>query len=204
MDFLSFVFLNFLAMISPGPDFAIVTQYGLKASRKAAFFASCGVAAALIIHVLYCVTGIALFLNSSPRALLLIKFLGGVYLSYLGIKSILSAGKDDDQKEIKIKNAFAAGFLCNLLNPKATVFLLSLFGIFAQSMTTVASKFAFGMSIPVLAIVYFSFLSYLITHPKFLPFLQKRRKFFISVMGGVISLIGVAGIVSAISGYIKL
>ncbi|PCI92779.1 lysine transporter LysE [Candidatus Aerophobetes bacterium] len=191
-------------MISPGPDFAIVTQYGLKASRKAAFFASCGVAVALIIHVLYCVTGVALFLNSSPRALLLIKFLGGIYLSYLGIKSMLGAGDDGLQKEIKLKNAFAAGFFCNLLNPKATVFLLSLFGIFAKSMNTLASKFVFGMMIPILAIVYFSFLSYIITHPKFLPFLQKKRKYFTWVMGAVISVIGVVGIISAVSGYIKL
>ena len=191
-------------MISPGPDFAIVTQYGLKASRKAAFFASCGVAAALIIHVLYCVTGMAFFLNSSPRALLLIKFLGRIYLSYLGIKSILGAAEDGSHKEIKLKNAFAAGFFCNLLNPKASVFLLSLFWIFAKSMNTLASKFAFGMTIPMLATVYFSFLSYIITHPKFLPFVQKRRKYFIWDMGAVISLIGVVGIISAVSGYIKL
>lgn len=205
MEFLTFVFLNFLALISPGPDFAIVTQYGLRSSRKAAFYASCGITIALIIHVLYCVTGVALFLQSSPKILLLIKFIGGAYLTYLGIKSIKEASAvDKHQKEFKLKNAFTAGFICNLLNPKATIFLLSLFGVFAKSMNTLASKLAFGMSVPLLAILYFSFLSYIITHHKFLPFLQRRKKYFIGFMGLLILVIGAIGMGSSIISYFKM
>ena len=123
IELYSFIFLNFLAMISPGPDFAIVTQYGLSGSKKAALSATMGVVVALMIHVIYCVSGIALLLSSSKTALLTIQFAGGVYLGYLGLKSIKSAlSRSLSYKQPRTKNAFFAGFLCNLLNPKAMVF----------------------------------------------------------------------------------
>lgn len=204
IQLMSFIFLNLIAMISPGPDFAIVTKYGLSGCRKSAIAASLGVATALIIHVVYCVSGVALILSSSPKLLLILRFVGGAYLLYLGIKTLMSVGKEETVTKSQTKNAFTAGFFCNLLNPKATVFLLSLFSQFASFMNTFSMKLTYAASIPILAVVYFTALSIFITHVRFLSFFLRIKKYFVSLMGAFLVILGLVGFITSIKSYLSL
>ena len=52
IDLLLFALLNLLGVMSPGPDFALVTRYGLTGSKRAALLATLGIGSALLIHVL--------------------------------------------------------------------------------------------------------------------------------------------------------
>ena len=198
IDLYSFILLNVLGVISPGPDFATVTSYGLTGSRRAAFLAAFGIVTALVIHVFYCVSGIAFFLHSSPKILNCIRICGALYLGYLGLKMLYRNGSTDPSSAPTMKNAFVAGFYTNLLNPKATVFLLSLFSRFATSMNTLGEKIAFAVSIPIIALAWFSFLAYFLTHPHFLPFLQAHRRKFMLIMGVVLLALCISGIISAV------
>lgn len=182
LGFLTFAFLNFLAMISPGPDFAIVSRYGLAGQRKAALQATFGVCAALIIHVLYCLLGVAFFIQSNPILLKSIQVFGGCYLFYLGYQLIKNRAKRGEMEEKRGK-AFFVGFFTNLLNPKCTVFLLSLFIQFVDPSMSIATKISYGMSIPLLALGWFSFLAFFLTKESFLPKLEKYQKLFSVLMG---------------------
>jgi threonine/homoserine/homoserine lactone efflux protein len=127
--------------------------------------------------------GIALFLHSSPRILAAIQLLGASYLGYLGIGLFLQKDSVLERQESALpKKAFVTGFLTNLLNPKAMVFILSLFSQFATAMNTLNMKIAFALSIPLIAICWFSSLSYFLTHPYFLSFLQMHQKKFMRAM----------------------
>ena len=197
IDFYTFVFLNLLGLISPGPDFAMITAYGLTGSRKAALLATLGIVTALLVHVFYCVSGVALFLSSAPLALNCIKVLGALYLGYLGLKMLKQEKLQAVASAIPVMgNAFIAGFYTNLLNPKATIFLLSLFSRFASSMKTFNMKMAFALVIPLSALIWFSLLAYFLTHPSFCPFLQKHRRTFMVVMGAALIILSLSGIVS--------
>lgn len=203
IDLISFIFLNFLGVISPGPDFAIVTHFGLNGSRRSALLASLGIGAALLVHVLYCVSGVAVFLQSSPSILNTIKILACLYLGYLGIK-IFSQMQSN---EISVtgrgwKNAFVAGLLTNLLNIKATVFLLSLFSLFAHAMNSLKMKLVFSLSVPLIAIGWFSILAYFLTHPRFVPFLQAHRKKFLLTMGIMLLFLSISGLISSVLTWI--
>lgn len=197
-DLCLFALLNLLGAMSPGPDFAIITRYGLTGSRKSALLATFGVATALFVHVFYCISGIAFFLHSLPTLIRIIRILGALYLGYLGIRIFLQE-KEQQNSEIKseARNAFLAGFLTNLLNPKATVFLLSLFSQFATSMNSFKMKIAFGISIPLVATFWFTTLVYFMTHAAFLPTLQKHRRKFMLAMSGMLCLLSISGIFSS-------
>ena len=199
LDLMTFMLLHLLGVMSPGPDFAIITRYGLEGSRRSALLASLGIAAALLIHVTYCVSGVALFLSSSPQILCILKILGALYLGYLGVKIFLeSRTQEQSVSHSMLRNAFMTGFFTNLLNPKATVFLLSLFSLFANSMNSLSMKIAFALSIPLIAVTWFSTLSYFLTHSQFLPFLQTHRRKFMMVMGVALLCLSISGIVSAV------
>lgn len=184
-EILAFALINLLGAMSPGPDFAIVIRYGLTGSRKASILASAGIAAALIVHVLYCVFGIVLLIQSSKVLFSLLHFGGAAYLAYLGIRLIRSgSGNVPKPDPVKIHHrAFRDGFLTNLLNPKASLFLLSLFTQFITPDTALLQKIAFGTAVPLIAFAWFSFLSVMLTHRRFLPHLQRYQKGFMLVMG---------------------
>lgn len=190
-------------MISPGPDFAVVSQYGLAGLRRSAIYATLGIVLALCIHVFYCVTGVAYFLQNSPKIFLGIKLLGSFYLTYLGVKMILSCFKENHNNTVLTTNktAFRVGFLTNLLNPKATVFLLSLFSLYAKSMNSFSLKLCYAISIPLMALVWFSLLSLMLTHPYFLPFLQKQKRKFTFVMGVIVLGLAFFGFISSVTTF---
>ncbi len=185
VEILAFALINFLGAMSPGPDFAIVVRYGLTGSRKASILATAGIAAALVVHVLYCVFGIVLLIQNSKVLFSLLHFGGALYLAYLGIRLIQSgSGKFAKPDPVKIHHkAFRDGFLTNLLNPKASLFLLSLFTQFIEPDTTLAQKIVFGTLVPLIAFAWFSFLSVMLTHRRFLPHLQRYQKGFTIAMG---------------------
>ena len=184
--FAFFIFVNLLGAMMPGPDFAIVTRYGLTGSRYAAIRAAAGIAAALFIHVSYCLLGIAVVLQNSPWLFSSIQIAGALYLAYLGIRLLRTSGaaSSGDEKGRPLRlNPFREGFLTNLLNPKASLFLLSLFAEFIDSSTPLWSKVCYGLLVPATAFGWFSFLSIMLTHRRFLPHLQRYQVFFMKAMG---------------------
>jgi threonine/homoserine/homoserine lactone efflux protein len=196
LDLVAFIFINLLGVMSPGPDFAMVTTYSLLGSRKAALYATFGIGAALLIHVLYCVSGIAIFLSASPKLMAVLRILGALYLGFLGITLLKKQKEGTIPIQANLKGAFRSGFYTNLLNPKATIFLLSLFSQFAVSMNTFGMKVAFGLSVPTIAISWFASLSYFLTHPRFLPFMQKHQRKFMCAMGLILICLSLIGLFS--------
>lgn len=183
LEFLAFAWINLLGVMSPGPDFAIVTRYGFTGSRKAALFATAGISIALLIHVSYCILGMAFFLQNSPLLFRIFQIAGACYLGYLGINLLKTKGSTQQPKEKFNKGAFKDGFFTNLFNPKCTLFTLSLFTQFIHPNATFYKKILYGTLLPITAFIWFGFLSYLLTHPTFLPKLKKRQIIFTRVMG---------------------
>jgi len=88
------------------------------------------------IHISYTLFGLTWVIAQSNFLLDLIKYLGAIYLIYLGISSIFSkrtsiqtTTEHTPHPNINRFVAIRMGFLTNLLNPKATLFFLSLFTI---------------------------------------------------------------------------
>jgi RhtB (resistance to homoserine/threonine) family protein len=167
---LTITFISLMAAMSPGPDFAIVTRNCLSGNFSTGFLTALGVSSALLVHVTYCLFGIALVIQESPILFHIIKYLGAAYLFYLGImllkeKMSFEGSPDIAKPQMKKKQRpFLSGFLCNLLNPKATLFVLSLFTQFIDPGMTFLAKAFMGSIIAIVCFVWFVLLSYLITH----------------------------------------
>lgn len=164
-------FISLLGAMSPGPDFAIVTKNCLTAGTfRAGFLTALGVATAVLVHVSYCLFGLAIVIQESPTIFLILKYLGAAYLFYLGV--ILLKEKISPEGSPKLANAqikkkhnpFLSGFLCNMLNPKCTLFVLSLFTQFIDPSMNFLGKALMGSMFALIVFVWFVLLSYLITH----------------------------------------
>jgi len=135
VDIYLLAMISLFGAMSPGPDFAIVTRFALSGSRRAALMATLGVATAVCIHVTYCILGVGLFLKSSPILFRILQIIGSIYLGYLGVQLLISKKTGTVAASGSLRKAFVSGFFTNLLNPKATLFILSLLTQFVTEKT---------------------------------------------------------------------
>jgi RhtB (resistance to homoserine/threonine) family protein len=189
--------ISLLGAISPGPDFAIVTRNCLSGTFRAGFLTALGVSCALLIHVSYCLFGIAIIIQESPLLFHILKYLGAGYLFYLGIvllkeKTSPEGSTKEAAKQAKKKHSpFVSGFLCNLLNPKATLFVLSLFTQFIDPAMPILEKALLGSIFALITFTWFVFLSYLITHRLLQKHFARFQQVIIKVMGVVLCVLAV-------------
>ena len=164
--FLTVAIVHLLGVMSPGPDFAIVTRNSLSYSRKTGIITAAGIALGLQVHVLYSLLGIGLLISRSIVLFSIIKYLGAAYLIYIGWKA-LTAKKaevsrtviEKEEKDISPLQAFRNGFLCNVLNPKATLFMLALFTQVIDPTPPLAIQGFYGVYMGLATFVWFSFLA---------------------------------------------
>ena len=139
--------ISCLGMISPGPDFFLVLKNSLSYNRKMALMTCLGVISAIAIHMSYCVAGIAVLITATPWLYNALRYAGAAYLLWIGIKALLAKSsattyisKQTQPINVTAKAAFMQGLLCNLLNPKATLFFLAIFTQLLNADSTIMDK----------------------------------------------------------------
>jgi threonine/homoserine/homoserine lactone efflux protein len=119
--------IHAFALISPGPDFAVVTRLSIRSGRRTGLWCAAGVAAAIGIYVLISALGISLVIAALPGVSRLLSIIGALYLGWLGIQCLRSKGQMPEAAgQEGGSRAFVTGFLTNLLNPKAMLYFSSI------------------------------------------------------------------------------
>lgn len=130
-EWIAVITITVLAVMSPGPDFAMVTRNSLMLSRRAGVLTALGIGLGCFVHVGYTLVGVGLLIQQSLWLFNAIKLAGAVYLVYLGVKMLRAkpgaALAQNAVAPLSDTAALRVGFLTNALNPKTTVFIVSLF-----------------------------------------------------------------------------
>ena len=184
LEFSKVALAHLLAVASPGPDFAIVLKQSLSHGRRTAIWTSIGVGVAILLHVTYSLLGFGLLIRSSAVWFNVVKYAGAAYIAWIGVQSLrakpraesandpaaadASAGARSTPHE---RGAFATGFLTNALNPKATLFFISLFVMIVNPATPKLIQAGYGLWMAAATAGWFCLVSVLFTQA------DVRRKF---------------------------
>ncbi|NVK24841.1 MAG: LysE family transporter [Gammaproteobacteria bacterium] len=189
-EFLVMAMAHLFAVASPGPDFAIVMKHSISYGKRIAVITSLGIAVAIFVHIAYALAGIGLIIKSSPWLYQVLIAVAALFLLYIGLGAIRSKPSSDNNKAdtlndniISDKKAFTIGFLTNGLNPKATLFFLSLFTVIVDAETPFMIKSVYGIYLAFATFVWFFVLSLLLTRPKVRRFFSDRSYIFDRIMG---------------------
>jgi len=148
-ELLAMAAITILAVISPGPDFAMVTRNSFAFGRKAGLFSALGIACGVQVHVFYTVFGIAVIIARTPMLFLAMKLVGAAYLIYVGLKSFTNKSKVTTGTKISgtlgIFRAFRTGFLTNALNPKTMLFVVSSYTQIVRTDSSLAVNLSYGL-----------------------------------------------------------
>lgn len=121
-----------LSVISPGPNFVLVTSTAMRVSRRAGVAVAAGLALATVSWVLLTEAGFALLLAPGTTAAEIVRVVGAAYLIFIGIKMIAGARKPLPQGSSAAPQgvwaALRKGYLVSKTRPKSIAFYAAILG----------------------------------------------------------------------------
>jgi threonine/homoserine/homoserine lactone efflux protein len=132
-----FILTGLLLNITPGQDTFYIVGRTVSQGRRAGLLSVLGISSGSIVHTLAAAFGLSAVLATSAQAFLVVKLAGAAYLTYLGIRMILSrapvAAEDPRFTRESSWAIYRAGFLTNVLNPKVALFFMALLPQFVSA-----------------------------------------------------------------------
>ncbi|MGO4331077.1 LysE family translocator [Cupriavidus sp. M-11] len=200
-ELLAVATITVLAVISPGPDFAMVMRNSYLHGRRAGLLSALGIALGVQVHVFYTMFGVALLMEHAHGLLGVVKVLGAAYLVWIGIQTLrkrapaAAAAAADSATAAPALSASAAlkmGFLTNALNPKTTLFVVSTYTQVVDAGTPLPVQFGYGLFMSLAHLAWFGLIACCFTTPALRCAMQRRQRLLDRVIGGALLGLGLA------------
>lgn len=185
----------FMAML-PGADFVMVTRTSISNGRLAGLYMSLGMSLSVCIHASYSIAGLAVVIANSTWLFSAIKYLGAAYLIYLAWQLLTTretVNKDQKNSTTQISPfiALRMGFTCNVLNPKTSIFFLSIFTQVVSVDTPLIMQASYGLIIILAHFIWYSGVTLLLSHPNILPRFNRQKQKIDKIAGVVLMVIAI-------------
>lgn len=189
------------AVISPGPDFAMILRNSLMYSKRSGLFAALGITTGMIMHASYTLMGLGLIIHQSPLLFNLIRGLGALYLLYIGYQSFKSkapSSKDFDvshaEKDLTPFQAFKTGFISNALNPMVIVFFITILSSIMDFSTPASVQAMYVVMMGLITFAWFGTVAIVLTHPFVRQKFLKMGQWVGRITGGVLMSFGLKAV----------
>ncbi|AHM02574.1 Homoserine/homoserine lactone efflux protein [Roseibacterium elongatum DSM 19469] len=154
---LTFLAASFVLLIIPGPTILLVLSYALSQGRRVAVSTAAGVALGDLVAMTASLAGLGALVLASATVFTILKWIGAIYLVWLGVKLIRSARAGavhlPETGLATARQTFGHAAAVTALNPKSIAFfiafvpqfidpaapLLPQFGILIASFVTLAT-----------------------------------------------------------------
>lgn len=185
----------FMAVL-PGADFVMVTRTSIYNGRLAGLYMSLGMCISVSIHASYSIAGLAVVIANSAWLFSTIKYLGAAYLIYIAwqlltTRESLNSDQNALMTEMSPFIALRLGFTCNILNPKTSIFFLSIFTQVVSVDTPLIMQISYGVIIMLAHFIWYSGIALLLSHPQILPRFNRQKQKIDKVAGFVLMLIAI-------------
>lgn len=182
-----------LALVSPGPDFAVIVKHSLTRGRRAGLLCAAGVTLANSLHILVANLGVGALIASSPYVYAGLVWAAAAYLGYLGLRLLFTrrtargTGPHDEPlpraEETALRSPLLEGFLVNALNAKAILFWVSLFAVVLRGELPAAVRAGFVATMILTLLGWFSLVAQVLSRPRARAFFFKHEVGFNRLMG---------------------
>lgn len=125
--------VQFAAVISPGPNFLLVSGQAMSASRRSSLCVVAGIVLGTLVWSSLAVSGLGILIHRFPAVATTIRLIAAVYLIWLGARLVIAALRRREEvaaAPIARQSTGALvwlGFLTNMTNPKSLAYYTSLF-----------------------------------------------------------------------------
>jgi len=181
--------------ITPGPNTLLALTHGALHGHRKALCTIAGGALGFTLVIGLSMLGISALLKAWAPALILLKWVGGAYLVYLGIQlwraPAVTLRLAPDTRSARGRRLFGQGLLSAVSNPKALLF----FGAFLPQFIDPARGLALQFAVMAATFAAMEFVvEYVLARAahRIRPFLERAGKRFNKVCGGLFAAMGIA------------
>ena len=191
------IFIHFCALITPGPDFFLVSQTAVSRSRKDAVLVAFGICLGAMVWSLLALMGLNIIFEKMAWLKQGLLVAGGLYLCWLGYQMLRSAFSKGEQsiKQIVLPQSpylfFMKGLLTNLSNPKAVIYFGSVFSLFLANPLFDQHHSLLFIIIAIETLLLFLVVAFVFSLPTFRTAYQNFAKWIDGISGGIFTLLGV-------------
>ncbi|MCH2155413.1 MAG: LysE family transporter [Opitutales bacterium] len=203
MEFILLASAHLAAVISPGPDLAVVLRQSVRQGRPAAIATSIGIGSGIFCHATFCIVALPWIAGHSGTFYVVLKYAGGTYLFIIGLLALRAKESATFLKsnsvaktQRKQASAFALGFLTNALNPKALLFFISVFTLIISPDTSLFVRTIYGIYLGVATTGYFALLSTILTIPRARTRFQAHQHWLDQLFGVIMITLAIGVLVS--------
>lgn len=135
MNLTGFLLATLALNLAPGPDMFYVIARSIGQGRRAGVLSALGIGVGLLVHTTAAALGISALLQSSPWGFELVRYGGGAYLIWIGLRMLLRQSEGPGPAHLPLDSApgvFRQGVITNVLNPKVGLFFLAFLPQFAS------------------------------------------------------------------------
>jgi len=171
--FLTVAGIHLVAVLSPGPDIAVVLRQAFRHGSTAGYLVAAGIGVGNLLHLFLATAGFALVLKNNPAVYTTAAYIAAAYLVYIAARCLSSKPPGDTSADVAEKPAparssFLLGLVTTALNPKATLFYLSVFTVVLDPDDTPPLLLAvLGIYLPVASAAVFAAVARLAATPQF-------------------------------------
>jgi threonine/homoserine/homoserine lactone efflux protein len=149
-----FVVAALVLLLTPGPAVLYIVARSVEQGRLAGLVSALGVHVGTLVHVAAAALGLSALLVSSALAFNVVKYLGALYLIYIGVRKLMGWDQALERRALarpSLRRLFAQGVVVNVLNPKTALFFLAFLPQFVD-----VSRGAVGLQILTLGLIFVS------------------------------------------------
>ena len=158
---LAYVATSAVVLAIPGPTILLVLSYSISQGRSATLPLVAGVALGDSVAITLSLIGLGTLLAASALWFTVVKWMGGLYLIYLGFNLLRGAGKplvstpeSGEARALSPRKLFGNAFIVTALNPKSIVFFIALLPQFVSTaQPTLPQLWILGVTFVVLATI---------------------------------------------------
>ncbi len=181
--------------MAPGPNFFATIYTATTQSRRLGLYVSAGIAVGTTIWATASLAGLGILFQTTAWLYQAVKLAGGLYLVYLGIRTILSARHARAASPARLGalsplQAFRRGLVVDLSNPKAAIFFTSVFAVAVPPQAPLWFQALVVATVVMIAAGWYALVACLVNLPPVAAALRRAHKAMSYVTGLVFVALG--------------
>jgi threonine efflux protein len=185
------------AVVSPGPNFLVVSRLALSRSRRSAVGATIGIAVGSLIYAALTMFGLSVLILRFAWLGDTVRIVGGAYLIWLGIQAwrarpehLHPAAAEAVQGVTSLLRGLRVGFLTEITNPKGIAFFLGLFAAAVPEATPLWAKLVVLSAGGVIELAWYTAVAFALSSGPMLAGYQRVRRTVDRVLGTLLIALG--------------
>lgn len=166
INFETFLITCVVLSLTPGNDTIFILSKSIAQGKKAGIISVLGIGTGSIIHTILAALGLSFIIAKSIVLFTLIKYIGAIYLIYIGFKMLfektLFRNEEGHVKTINYRKIYKDALITNVLNPKVALYFIALLPQFVRPNigSTVLPFLILGATVVVLGTIWCFILAY--------------------------------------------